>query len=166
MAPKHHPTPLSGGDRKALKKELGKARAMAVGRNAGQGRGHAAAGRQAVLRKLERADVGRRRADRPIADNRPSHQRRLFLAGDPVLPLQDAERRRSRGDGSIRRPPSCTTSPAPALPQMRQSRPTSRGDLAALGLAAAPSPNRSLSDVQFVLDHQPARRPSSRCFAS
>jgi hypothetical protein len=29
MAPKYHPTPLSGGDRKALTKELGKARAMA-----------------------------------------------------------------------------------------------------------------------------------------
>ena len=29
MAPKHHPTPVSGGDRKALQKELGKARAMA-----------------------------------------------------------------------------------------------------------------------------------------
>lgn len=28
MPPKHHPTPLSGGDRKALAKELGKARAM------------------------------------------------------------------------------------------------------------------------------------------
>jgi hypothetical protein len=28
MAPKHHPTPLSGGDRKALAKELGRARAM------------------------------------------------------------------------------------------------------------------------------------------
>jgi hypothetical protein len=28
MAPKHHPTPLSGGDRKALDKELSKARAM------------------------------------------------------------------------------------------------------------------------------------------
>jgi hypothetical protein len=28
MAPKHHPTPLSGGDRKALNKELGEARAM------------------------------------------------------------------------------------------------------------------------------------------
>jgi hypothetical protein len=26
---KHHPSPLSGGDRKALAKELGKARAMA-----------------------------------------------------------------------------------------------------------------------------------------
>ena len=29
MAPKYHPPPLSGGDRKALAKELGKARAMA-----------------------------------------------------------------------------------------------------------------------------------------
>ena len=28
MAPKYHATPLSGGDRKALAKELGKARAM------------------------------------------------------------------------------------------------------------------------------------------
>lgn len=28
MTPKHHPTPLSGRDRKALKKELDKARAM------------------------------------------------------------------------------------------------------------------------------------------
>jgi hypothetical protein len=28
MTPKHHPTPLSGGDRKALNKELGRARAM------------------------------------------------------------------------------------------------------------------------------------------
>ncbi|MDN4987108.1 hypothetical protein QY049_28495 [Bradyrhizobium sp. WYCCWR 13022] len=28
MGPKHHPTPLSGGDRKALNKELGRARAM------------------------------------------------------------------------------------------------------------------------------------------
>lgn len=28
MAPKHHPTPLSGGDRRALQKELGRARAM------------------------------------------------------------------------------------------------------------------------------------------
>jgi hypothetical protein len=28
MAPKHHPTPLSGGDRKALGKELVKSRAM------------------------------------------------------------------------------------------------------------------------------------------
>ncbi|MHC2583031.1 hypothetical protein ACVMHR_007770 [Bradyrhizobium diazoefficiens] len=30
MAPKHHPTPLSGGDRKALAKELGHSRAMTM----------------------------------------------------------------------------------------------------------------------------------------
>src|SRR3982074_2656210 len=30
MAPKHPPAPLSGGDRKALKKELSKSRAMTV----------------------------------------------------------------------------------------------------------------------------------------
>src|ERR1700760_489038 len=30
MAPKHHPTLMSGGDRKALKRELGKSRAMTV----------------------------------------------------------------------------------------------------------------------------------------
>jgi hypothetical protein len=54
----------------------------------------------------------------------------------------------------------------PALPQMRQSRPTSRGDLAAIGLAAAPSPNRSLSDVQFVLDHVRSTRPISSIVAS
>ena len=50
MAPKHHPTPLSGGDRKALTKELGKARAMtgilaAQCRDASQGRCADPAGR-------------------------------------------------------------------------------------------------------------------------
>lgn len=30
MSPKHHPTPLSGGDRKALKKELTKARGVTL----------------------------------------------------------------------------------------------------------------------------------------
>ena len=34
MAPKHHPTPLSGGDRKALAKELGRRRPMIVMRGA------------------------------------------------------------------------------------------------------------------------------------
>jgi hypothetical protein len=41
--------------------------------------------------------VERRRADRPVADHRSGHQRRLSVAGDPVLPLQDAERRRPCG---------------------------------------------------------------------
>jgi hypothetical protein len=30
MAPKYHPTPLSGGDRKALNKELAKSHGMTV----------------------------------------------------------------------------------------------------------------------------------------
>jgi hypothetical protein len=63
MAPKYHRTPLSGGDRKALAKEPGKARAMAnsprvaVNGDASQGRGTDPTGRQTALRKLERADV-------------------------------------------------------------------------------------------------------------
>jgi hypothetical protein len=69
MAPKHHPTPLSGGDRKALNKELGKARAMAnilASQSAemrAKGEALNPAGRQAALRKLERTHVGFRLAD-------------------------------------------------------------------------------------------------------
>jgi hypothetical protein len=61
MAPKYHPTPLSGGYGKALNKELGKARTMtpghAVGRDAGEGRDDAAAGRPATLRILCRIET-------------------------------------------------------------------------------------------------------------
>ena len=71
MAPKHHPTPLSGGDRKALTKELGKARAM-TSILAAQSAEMRAKGEALIqqadrlaLRKLERADVERWRADRP-----------------------------------------------------------------------------------------------------
>lgn len=47
MSPKYHPTPLSGGDRKALKKELVKARAM-TGILAGQAAEKRARGEQLV----------------------------------------------------------------------------------------------------------------------
>jgi hypothetical protein len=73
MAPKHHPTPLSGGDRKALNKELGKSRAMTnlLAAQSAEMRAKAETmlQQQAALRILERAHVGRRRADRPV---RPS----------------------------------------------------------------------------------------------
>jgi hypothetical protein len=52
MAPKHHPTPLSGGDRKALNKELGKARAMTnilAAQSAEMRANHAAGGRSAAV---------------------------------------------------------------------------------------------------------------------
>lgn len=45
-----------------------------------QGRGSHPAGRQATLRILERKDVGRRRAGRPVANRRPGDQRSLLLA--------------------------------------------------------------------------------------
>jgi hypothetical protein len=89
-------------DRKALNKELGKARAMTnilAAQSAGnEGRDSAPAGRPPVMRKLERKDVGRRRTGRSVADRRPGHQRRLCLAGNPVFPLQDTERRRPSRD--------------------------------------------------------------------
>jgi hypothetical protein len=61
MAPKYHPTPLSGGDRKALNKELGKARAMtnilAAQSVETRAKGEAMIQQAGKLRKLERADV-------------------------------------------------------------------------------------------------------------
>ncbi len=63
---------------------------------AGQGRDPAAAGRSAALRKLELTHVGGRRADRSITDHRPGRQRRLLLARDRMLAMQDKARRRPR----------------------------------------------------------------------
>jgi transposase len=51
----------------------------AVGRNAGQGRDHAAAGRQAALRKLERADVVRWRGADAFADTGRQNDRYLWV---------------------------------------------------------------------------------------
>jgi hypothetical protein len=71
MAPKHHPTPLSGGDRKALKKELGKARAMAT-----------VFARQAnELRTKGEALV--READRLLCE---SWNERMWANGEPIDP--------------------------------------------------------------------------------
>ena len=86
MAPKHHSTPLSGGDRKALNKELGKARAMTniLAAQSAEMRAKAETMLQQADRLLcevmERADVVRWRADRSVADDRPGNQRRLSMA--------------------------------------------------------------------------------------
>ena len=71
MAPKHHPTPLSGGDRKALKKELGKARAM-TGILATQSDELRAKG-----------DALIRQADRLLAE---SWNERMWADGEPIDP--------------------------------------------------------------------------------
>jgi hypothetical protein len=71
MAPKHHPTPLSGGDRKALKKELSRARAMAT-----------VLARQAEEHR-EKGELLIRQADRLLAE---SWNERMWADGGPIDP--------------------------------------------------------------------------------
>ena len=71
MAPKHHPTPLSGGDRKALTKELGKARAMT----------NILAAQSAEVRA--KAETLLQQADRLLCE---SWNERMWANGEPVDP--------------------------------------------------------------------------------
>ena len=71
MAPKHHPTPLSGGDRKALKKELGKARAMTT-----------ILATQSVEARAK-GDALIRQADRLLCH---SWNKRMWADGEPIDP--------------------------------------------------------------------------------
>jgi hypothetical protein len=71
MAPKHHPTPLSGDDRKALSKELGKARAMT---------GILAA--QSVEMRVK-AETMLQQADRLLCE---SWNERMWSDGEPIDP--------------------------------------------------------------------------------
>jgi hypothetical protein len=71
VAPKHHLTPLSGGDRKALAKELGKARAMTT----------VLARRSVELRNEGEALI--RQADKLLCE---SWNERMWAAGGPIDP--------------------------------------------------------------------------------
>lgn len=71
MAPKRHPTPLSGGDRKALQKELGRARAMTT--ILAEQAAAARAGGEALIRK----------ADKLLCE---SWNERMWANGGPVDP--------------------------------------------------------------------------------
>jgi hypothetical protein len=71
MAPKHHPTPLSGGDRKALKKELGNARAMTT----------ILAAQAAEARAKGEALI--RQADKLLCE---SWNERMWADGEPIDP--------------------------------------------------------------------------------
>src|ERR1700684_1461680 len=71
MAPKHHSTPLSGGDRKALNKELGKARAMA----------NILAAQSADMRTKAEAMI--RQADKLLCE---SWNERMWSDGEPIDP--------------------------------------------------------------------------------
>lgn len=117
MAPKHHPTPLSGGDRKALAKELGKARAMT----------NILAAQSAEIRA--KAETMLQQADRLLCE---SWNERMWADGEPIDPSPTIDQAINGGFPwleircsrcktpsdvdlagiSTRRPPSCTTSPA------------------------------------------------------
>jgi hypothetical protein len=71
MAPKHHPTPLSGGLRSALNKELGKARAMTT----------VLASRSAELRTEGETLI--RQADKLLVE---SWNERMWADGEPIDP--------------------------------------------------------------------------------
>lgn len=71
MAPKYHPTPLSGSGRKALKKELGKARAMAS----------ILATRSAEMRAKGEALI--QQADKLLCE---SWNERMWSDGEPIDP--------------------------------------------------------------------------------
>ena len=96
MAPKYHPTPLSGGDRKALTKELGKARAMA----------NILAARSAEART--KAEVLIQEADRLLCE---SWNERMWSDGEPIDPSPTIDQAvsaafpgsRSRARGARRR---------------------------------------------------------------
>jgi hypothetical protein len=116
MAPKHHPTPLSGGDRKALTKELGKARAMTGILTA----------RSAEMRAKGEALI--QQADKLLCE---SWNERMWSDGEPIDPSPTIDQAINGGfpwleiqcarcktpamstsrRSSIRRP-SCTISPA------------------------------------------------------
>ena len=101
MAPKYHPAPLSGGDRKALTKELGKARAMAsiLAAQSAEMRAKGEALSQQADKLLCESWNERMWSDgEPIdPDHRPGRKRWFPMVGNPVCAMQDAERRRSRG---------------------------------------------------------------------
>jgi hypothetical protein len=85
MAPKYHPTPLSGGDRKALAKELGKARAMTT----------ILAAQAAEARAKGHALI--KQADRLLTE---SWNERMWADGEPIDPSPTIERSTAATAGS------------------------------------------------------------------
>ena len=139
MAPKHHPTPLSGGDRKALTQGARQGArddqhpGCAVGRGPGQGRG--------LIRQ----------ADKLLCE---SWNERMWADGEPIDPSPTIDQAVNGGfpwleiecsrcktpsdvDLAALKPPADHLRARPrqpaALPEMRQGRPPSGGDPAATG---------------------------------
>lgn len=141
MAPKHHPTPLSGGDRKTSAKELGRARAM-TSILASQSDEARAKG-EALIRT----------ADKLLCE---SWNERMWADGEPIDPSPtidqavnagyrwieiECSRCRTKRDvdlAALRRPP--TTFVHDLASRLRCSKCAKAGRRAAAAAGAAPSP--------------------------
>jgi hypothetical protein len=171
MAPKHHPTPLSGSGRKALTRELGKARAMA----------NILAAQSAEMRAKGEALI--QQADRLLCE---SWNERMWSDGEPIdpsptidqavnggFPWLEIQCARCKTPSEVdlaamkhRRPPLCTTSPADcaATNAPKQADVPRRPCCNWLGSRATPEPKSERCAI--CTRSPPTRRPSSRCFAS
>src|SRR4051812_568664 len=118
MAPKYHPIPLSGGDRKALRKELGQARAMTTV-FAQQAQEFRAKG-EALIRKADKLSC-------------ESWNERMWADGEPIDPSPTIDRAVNGGfpwlqiECSRCRAPNEVDSP-PCLIHPRRSSTTSPAD--------------------------------------
>ena len=147
MAPKHHPTPLSGGDRKALTKELGKARAMTgiLAAQSAEMRAKGGALIQQADRLLCESWNERMWSDGEPIDPSPTIDQAIN-GGFPWLEIQCArcktpERCRSGSPQASADHLRARSRKPSALPQVRQGRAAPLRDLAPTWLAAA-SPSR------------------------
>jgi len=151
MAPKYHPTPLSGGDRKALAKELGKARAMA----------NILVAQSGEMRAKGEAMI--QQADKLLCE---SWNERMWSDGEPIDPSPTIDQAVNGGFPWLEiRCTRCKTPSDVDLADMKHPPTTfvhdlagrlrcrkcakagrwSSGDPATTGLAAPPSSNRPLT---------------------
>ena len=116
MAPKHHPTPLSGGDRKALTKELGRARAMTT----------ILVGQAAEARAKGEALI--RQADKLLCE---SWNERMWADGGPIDPSPTVDQAINGGFASLQiECPRCKTKRDVELAVLRHPPTTFVHDLA------------------------------------
>ena len=171
MAPKHHPTPLSGGDRQALQKELGKARAMT----------NILAAQSAEMRA--KAESMLQQADRLLCE---SWNERMWSDGEPIDPSPTIDQAVNGGFpwleircarcktpsdvdlAGMKHPPTTFVHDLASRLRCRKCAkggPTAGGDPATTGLAAATSTLGRLT-CAISIRSPPIKRPSARCSGS
>ncbi len=168
MAPKYHPTPLSGGDRKALAKELGKARAMA----------NILASQSAEMRAKGEAMI--QQADKLACE---SWNERMWSDGEPIDPSPTIDQAVNSG---FRLEIRCARSKTPSDVDLAAMKHLPSTSISPAGSAAGNARERAgvrrrpcynwpgnrailepkLERWAISTRSRPTKPPSSRCFAS